>query len=53
MSLSMASALALVLTSALGSVGMALGQLQDTSAPHSPNPANSTMQTGGHRQGWG
>lgn len=53
MSISMASVLALVLTSALGSVDMALGQLEDISAPHSPNPANPTMQTGGHRQSWG
>lgn len=52
-SISVASVLALVLISALGSEGMALGQLKDTSAPHSPNPASPTMRAGGHRQSWG
>lgn len=53
MSSSMASVLALVLASALGSVGVALGQLEATSAPHSPSSANPTTQAAGHGQSWG
>lgn len=52
-SFSMASVLALVLASALVSGGMALGHREATSAPHSPNPPNPTMQAVGRGQSRG